>query len=76
MMKKNFKRIVYGIGMGLVWGAALTGMLNSPIGAVIGAGLGCSMPGWDRMPPSRTAGRRTADAHFAIELIERRKDPL
>ena len=26
--------------MGLVWGAALTGMLNSPVGAVIGAGLG------------------------------------
>ena len=40
MMKKNFKRIVYGIGMGLVWGAALTGMLNSPVGAVIGACLG------------------------------------
>ena len=40
MMKKNVKRIVYGIGMGLVWGAALTGMLNSPVGAVIGAGLG------------------------------------
>ena len=26
--------------MGLVWGAALTGMLNSPVGAVIGACLG------------------------------------
>lgn len=26
--------------MGLVWGAALTGMLNSPVGTVIGAGLG------------------------------------
>ncbi|MBR3128581.1 MAG: hypothetical protein IKF35_10035 [Solobacterium sp.] len=39
-MKKNVKRIVYGIGMGLVWDAALTGMLNSPVGTVIGAGLG------------------------------------
>ncbi|MBQ6356111.1 MAG: hypothetical protein IJI52_03325 [Solobacterium sp.] len=45
-MKKNAIRVLYGIGMGLIWSAVLSGILNSPAGIVIGVCLGALYMYW------------------------------